>query len=253
MYLAPSGHMRSEITDKQHCPKAPDKPKCGGRCPEMNSQECHECDNVIHECDNVIYCHSATKEEYARAAFQFNTAMPMNPRPCVVVMANNKECIKAAMKYANHHHLPIAVCGGRHSYIGASTADDGMVVDVSRIDYVQKRDDGSMVVGAGITLGQLYYKLWKFTPRLLYPGGSCPTVGLSGLTLGGGQGVVGRKYGLSADQVLEVKMVGAHGKEMVANNTMNTDLFWALRGGGNGNFGVVYEFTLKQHQIPNVN
>ena len=126
MYLAPSG---SEITDEQHCPKAPEKPTCGG-CPETN----------IHECDNVIYCRSASKEEYARAAFQFNTAMPMNPRPCVVVMANNKECIKAAMKYANHHHLPIAVRGGRHSYIGASTADDGMVVDVSRIDHVQKPD-----------------------------------------------------------------------------------------------------------------
>ena len=109
-----------------------------------------------------------------------------------------------------------------------------------------------MTVGAGIGLGELYYKLWNVTPRLLYPGGSCLTVGLSGLTLGGGQGIIGRKYGLSSDQMVEAKMVDAAGEVVVANGATNPDLFWALRGGGNGNFGVVYEFTLKRYEIPHV-
>lgn len=234
--------MRSEIPDEQHCPEVPEKPVCG-QCPkEMDG----------HDCDDVIYCASASKEKYARAAFQFNTAMPKNPCPCAVVMAKDTTCIKAAINYAKQHNLSIAVRGGRHSYIGASTTKDGVVVDVSRINHVQQRDKDSMTVGAGINLGHLYYELWNSTPRMLYPGGSCPTVGLSGLTLGGGQGVVGRKYGLSTDQVLEVKMVDAHGREVVANSTTNSHLFWALRGGGNGNFGVVYEFTLKRYKIPDV-
>ncbi len=111
-----------------------------------------------------------------------------------------------------------------------------------------------MTVGAGITLGKLYYELWNSFPnRLLYPGGTCPTVGLSGLTLGGGQGIVGRKYGLSIDQVVEFKMVNSTGKILTINSTSHEDLFWALRGGGNGNFGIVYEFTLERYRIPNKN
>ena len=148
----------------------------------------------------------------------------------------------------------MAVRSGRHSYIGASTVSKGVVIDVSRFKYIQQHDDsGTMTVGAGLTLGHLYSELWKATPkRLLYPGGSCPTVGLAGLTLGGGQGVVGRKYGLSTDQVVQMKMVNAAGEEMVVNNEAHEDLFWALRGGGNGNYGIVYEFTLKRYEIPSV-
>lgn len=194
----------------------------------------------------IINCHTADPDEYARAAFQFNTALP-KPNPCVIVMANNSKCIQGVVNQvtslrnydrSKYQHLQIAVRGGRHSYIGASTKKNGVVVDVSRFDSIQQHDgDGLMTVGAGITLGKLYYQLWKsYDPRLLYSGGSCPTVGLSGLTLGGGQGVTGHKYGLSADQVKEVKMVNSHGK---LNKSSHEDLFWALRGGGNGNYGIV--------------
>ena len=167
-----------------------------------------------------------------------------------------KEVIRTR-KTEEYQNFQIAIRGGRHSYIGASTVSKGVVVDVSRFNYVSQLDDkGLMTVGAGITLGELYYQLWDTTPkRLLYPGGTCPTVGLSGLTLGGGQGIIGRRYGLSVDQVVEIQMVNSTGDVMIINETSydSQDLFWALRGGGNGNFGIVYQFTLMRYEIPEVN
>lgn len=243
------GHMRSaEIVGEKYCPQVADKPGCHG-CPEE-----FDSDDVKRHCDEIIYCRTATKEDYAKAAFQHNIAEPRNPDPCAVVMANNPECLKAIVRYVTTHTtLQIAVRAGRHGYIGASTASKGVVVDVSRFNYVQQQEGEELMrVGAGISLGELYYKLWDSTPRSLYPGGSCLTVGLSGLTLGGGQGIIGRKYGLSSDQMVEAKMVDAAGEVVVTNGETNPDLFWALQGGGNGNFGVVYEFTLRRYKIPDV-
>ena len=236
--------MRAEITDEKDCPVAVDKPSCAGCPSEFDSREVHE------YCDEIVYCRTAKDNVYARAAFQFNTA-GRRPDPCVIVMANNSDCLKAVIKYvANHTKLKMAIRGGRHSYIGASTASKGVVLDISRFKYMKQHDEnGTMTVGAGLTLSDLYNRLWK--EGLLYPGGTCPTVGLAGLTLGGGQGVTGRTHGLSTDQVVEMKMINAAGDEMVINSEAHQDLFWALRGGGNGNYGVVYEFVLKRYEIPN--
>ena len=216
----------------------------------------------LEECDTVINCWTAPPDVYGKAAFQFNTAQPKNPDPCVIVMANTSRCIQEVVKRVaavrmedEFKTLQIAIRGGRHSYIGASTVSKGVVVDISRFNYVQQHNgDGVMTVGAGITLVELYYQLWNSAPRrLLFPGGTCPTVGLSGLTLGGGQGVTGRRYGLTTDQVVELEMVNATGDVMIINENSFEDLFWALRGGGNGNYGIVYQFTLKRYEIPSMN
>ncbi len=82
------------------------------------------------------------------------------------------------------------------------------------------------------------------------PAGSCPTVGVSGLTLGGGHGVVSRAYGLTCDSLTQATLITADGKQVVANATENKDLFWALRGAGNGNFGVVTELQFRTHPAP---
>lgn len=245
--------------DQNQCPKVKAKKDCS-HCPPPESFKAPAC----HD-NNIIQCETADTDVYHRAAFQFNLAEPENPDPCIIVMANTSECLQDVVKAVTDirqkqkiefQHLRIAIRGGRHSYIGASTVHKGVVVDVSQFNYViQHSDTELMTVGAGITLGNLYYKLWNTTTpnRLLYPGGTCPTVGLSGLTLGGGQGIVGRKYGLSTDQVVEFKMVNSAGETLTINNASHADLFWALRGGGNGNFGIVYEFTLKRYRIPKNN
>jgi hypothetical protein len=86
----------------------------------------------------------------------------------------------------------------------------------------------------------------------MIPGGSCPTVGIAGLTLGGGHGWSGRKFGLASDNVKQLTIVTASGKALVCNEHQNSDLFWACRGGGGGNFGVVTNFTFETHPASNV-
>ena len=234
--------------------------QCKGNNTKPDCSECPDAFN-IPDCDKIINCQTADPVVYHKAAFQVNTAQPRNPDPCVIVMAQSPECIQAVVKKVTlirtttqFKTLKIAIRGGRHSYIGASTVSKGVVIDISRIKYiVQHYDKGLMTVGAGITLGELYYQLWNTAPnRLLFPGGTCPTVGLSGLTLGGGQGVVGRKHGLATDQIVGARMVNSQGDIMIINETNNRNLSWALQGGGNGNFGVVYEFTLKHYPIPHL-
>ena len=210
-------------------------------------------------------CESATNIEYAEAAFQFNTAQPPYPDPCTIVMAESAACIQAAVREvrrlrntSEHSNLQISIRGGRHSYIGASTVSKGVVIDISRIKTFQPSTVADTVVmGVGNTLIEVYSNLWNLTqsslPRSLFPGGTCPTVGLSGLILGGGQGIVGRKHGLACDNILQYEMVNATGDVLVVNNVTNPDLYWALRGGGNGNFGIVYQVILQRFEIPEQN
>src|SRR5262249_51234545 len=102
----------------------------------------------------------------------------------------------------------------------------------------------------GVRLMQLYDALWEH--KSVVPGGSCATVGVAGLTLGGGFGLLARHMGLTCDNLLGLKMVDAHGKIVEADEKTNPDLFWACRGGGGGNFGIVTEFTYRMHPIGNV-
>ena len=249
--FGPTGYIRDVVTSQEDCYSHITKPDCDQlNCPTSFA---------LPQCKNIITCRDATQEEYAAAAFQFNTAMPQHPSPCVVVMAENPTCIQAVvmkvreLQNTTHQNIRLAVRGNRHSYIGASTADAGVVVDISQFKTLTVNPDGrTVVVGAGNTLGQLYNTL-SMEHQLLYPGGTCPGVGISGLTLGGGKGILLRKHGLSTDQVLEVKMVNADAKTMTINENSFPDLYWALRGGGNGNYGIVYEFTLAAYEIPAVN
>ena len=225
---------------------------------------------MLDDCSVIVNCETATPIQYAEAAFQFNTAQPHQPDPCTIVMADSASCIQAAVKKirklrnTTHPNLQFSVRGGRHSYIGASTVSKGVVIDISRIKTFQPSAEADTVVmGVGNTLIEVYANLWNVSAipsfarlslrRSLFPGGTCPTVGLSGLILGGGQGIVGRKFGLAADNILEFEMVNATGDVMVINSVPFPDLFWALRGGGNGNFGIVYQVTLRRFEIPEQN
>lgn len=104
------------------------------------------------------------------------------------------------------------------------------------------------MVGAGAKLIDMYRAL--AAKGVTVPAGSCPTVGVSGLTLGGGHGVVSRAYGLTCDSLTQATLITADGKQVVANKSENKDLFWALRGAGNGNFGVVTELRFRTHPAP---
>lgn len=86
----------------------------------------------------------------------------------------------------------------------------------------------------------------------MVPGGLCPTTGIAGLTLGGGQSSLSRPWGLTIDSLLELEMVDANGQVIRANATQNSDLFWASRGGGGGNFGICTSFRFRTHHLETV-
>ncbi|MDT0345735.1 FAD-dependent oxidoreductase [Streptomyces litchfieldiae] len=144
--------------------------------------------------------------------------------------------------------VPVAARGGGHSYVGYSAPPQGLAVDLRLMSGVEVLADGSAVIGAGAVLGDVYRGLAQANRCL--PGGTCPTVGIAGLTLGGGIGVLQRKFGLTCDHLTAVEIVMADGTVRTVSETSSPDLFWALRGGGGGNFGIVTSFVFTTDAAP---
>jgi len=171
--------------------------------------------------------------------------------PAVIVFCRQSSDAVRAVDWARTHSIAFRVRCGRHSYEGYSSVDDGMVIDIHDLRSVRFNACRDTVrIGSGMSLAKVYEALWPH--KVTIPGGSCPTVGISGHALGGGYGLLARYLGLACDSVLEVEMVMANGKLVRANAVDHPDLYWACRGGGGGNFGVVTSFVLKTHPIDKV-
>ncbi|MEU6476353.1 FAD-binding oxidoreductase [Streptomyces sp. NPDC047017] len=168
-------------------------------------------------------------------------------RPAAVAYPAHAGDLRALLGYARARRVPVAIRNGGHSYAGWSSGDGRLVLDVSRLDRVRVSGT-SAVVGAGAKLIDVYRAL--VARGVTVPAGTCPTVGVSGLALGGGHGIVSRAYGLTCDSLTQATLVTADGRQLTANATENPDLFWALRGAGNGNFGVVTELRFATHPAP---
>jgi hypothetical protein len=155
-------------------------------------------------------------------------------------------CVDFASSFSQ---LPLRARSGGHSYEGWSSVNDGLVIDVSDMDSF-KMGNGTVTVGSGIDLINFYSGLASHGKAV--PGGSCPTVGIAGLALGGGIGVLSRIYGLTSDNIKSLEIVTADGSILTCDSTRNSDLYWASRGGGGGNFGVVTSFTFRTHDLTDV-
>lgn len=169
-------------------------------------------------------------------------------RPLAVAYCATAEDVRRCVDFARHHRVKVAARSGGHSYGGYSVCR-GLVVDVTPLSAVRldaaKR---TATVGAGTRTIDVYKKLGR-EGRLL-PGASCPTVGIAGLTLGGGVSVFARRYGLTCDQLTAVRIVTADGRLLTCDREHHESLFWACQGGGGGNFGVVTSFRFRVHEIP---
>ncbi len=169
-------------------------------------------------------------------------------RPAAIVRVANAADIAAVLNFAQATDLPIAIRSGGHSTGGFSAADGALVIDVrdlNRIDIdVANR---TAWAGAGMTSGEVTRAVEQH--GLIVGFGDSATVGIAGLTLGGGIGYLVRKHGLTIDSLLAVEIVTATGDILIAGEHHHADLFWALRGGG-GNFGVVTRFKYKLHPLP---
>jgi len=175
-----------------------------------------------------------------------------NLAPAAVAYCATPAEVQRCMGFARSHGVrPIPRCGG-HSFAGYSSGP-GLIIDVTPMNTVTVAraagaEQSQAVVGAGTLLVDLYNQLSQ--SGVLVAGGSCPTVGISGLALGGGVGVVGRKYGLTCDAIESVQIVTADGRILSCDASTNADLYWACRGGGGGNFGIVTSFTFRTSPIP---
>ena len=156
-------------------------------------------------------------------------------RPAAVVRCRAPEDASAVIRFARRAKLPVAVRCGGHSVAGRSFTD-GIVIDVTPMRGVSV-SEGIATIGAGLRLGELYEALYEH--RVTIPAGCGPSVGIAGLTLGGGIGILGRRYGLTCDRLRRAHIVLADGRSIECDEEQDADLFWALRGAGGGNFGVV--------------
>ena len=182
--------------------------------------------------------------DYATAKLLFDPRFD-SLHPAGIAYCASPHDVATSLAFARRHGLPVAARCGGHSYAGWSSTS-GLIVDVTRMAGVNV-SGGTAVVGAGTRLIDFYSGLAASGRGV--PGGSCPTVGIAGLTLGGGVGVVSRAYGLTSDNVQSLQIVTADGQVRTASPSRNPDLYWACRGGGGGNFGVATSFTFRTHPV----
>jgi FAD/FMN-containing dehydrogenase len=207
---------------------------------------------------------STAGNEYEQARRIANARLDF--RPAEIVYCYGESDVVAAVRYGVAHGMQICVRSGGHDYEGFSLNNGGLVIDVSRCDRYEVRypDDGAggaeptAIVGPGTPLRTLYHRLantrdpndpgaFGFT----LPGGSCGGVGVGGLVTGGGFGLISRKYGMSCDRLVRMRLVDGSGALHEATRDHDPDgLLWATCGGGGGNFGVVTELEFELVPAP---
>jgi FAD binding domain/Berberine and berberine like len=169
-------------------------------------------------------------------------------RPAAIVRCRDAADVRACVTFARDHQLDLAVRGGGHNAAGLGVWDDALVADLSTMRSVSvSPNDATVRVDPGCTWADVDHATVAF--GLAVPAGFIGSTGVAGLTLGGGvSGYLGRRFGLTVDNLLSAEVILADGSFVTASESSHPDLFWALRGGG-GNFGVVTSFTFRCHPI----
>jgi hypothetical protein len=189
-----------------------------------------------------------TNKEYNETRKVYNGMI--NKHPGMFVMCVDVADVMSAVNFGRENNLLIAIRGGGHNGGGLGLCDDGLVIDLSGIKFIRVDTSNNTVrVGGGNLWGEVDHATHPF--GLAVPAGIISTTGVGGLTLGGGVGHLSRKYGLTIDNLLEADIVLADGSFVTVNANQNSDLFWAIRGGG-GNFGIVTSFKFQAHKVKNV-
>jgi FAD/FMN-containing dehydrogenase len=170
-------------------------------------------------------------------------------RPQAVIRCRVPEDIAEALAFAKEGGLHVALRSGGHCFAGRSSTT-GVLIDVSGMAEVSISEDGTVTVGAGARLADVYDALAAHDRTIA--AGCGPTVGIAGLTLGGGLGILGRSHGLTADQLVAARAVLADGRIIDCDEHHHEDLFWALRGAGGGQLAAVTQLVLRTLPAPRV-
>ncbi|MDH5381338.1 MAG: FAD-binding protein [Cyclobacteriaceae bacterium] len=214
--------------------------------------------NKIENLDNAVIESFASQlrgvvvmpsdDKYNETRKVFNGMITKHPG--MFAMCVDVADVVASVNFARENNVLLAVRGGGHNGGGLGLCDDGLVIDLSGIKFVRVDTSNNTVrVGGGNVWGEVDHATHVY--GLAVPAGIISTTGVGGLTLGGGVGYLSRKYGLTIDNLLEADMVLADGSLVTVNASQNTDLFWAIRGGG-GNYGIVTSFKFQAHKVKTV-
>src|SRR5262245_60572248 len=183
---------------------------------------------------------------YGRARLVYNERFD-SVRPLAIAQPVAAADVQTAVAWARRNKVRLAARSGGHSYEGYSTTT-GLVVDVRRLDGISMHPDGTVTIGAGARMIDVEATLARHGRAI--PTGSCATVGIAGLALGGGVGLASRAFGTTADNIVSVEIVTADSRRLVCDAKQHAGLFWACRGGGGGNFGIVTRLVLRTHPAP---
>ncbi|KAK9106005.1 hypothetical protein Scep_022849 [Stephania cephalantha] len=180
---------------------------------------------------------------------------PIHPKPYIITTPLNEAHVQAIVICSRKHGFFIRIRSGGHDYEGLSytsplTNTPFVLLDLSNLNSIDVDiDKRTAWVQTGATIGQLYYRIAEKSLVHAFAAGACTTIGVGGHFSGGGNGFLTRKYGLSADNVVDAKIVNVNG-EILSKESMGEDLFWAIRGGGGTSFGVVLSWKINLVVVP---
>lgn len=192
---------------------------------------------------NVAY-YKPGDAEYETLRKGFNKRI--DKHPAVIALCKNMQGIQEAVLYAKNNKLPVTVKSGGHCMEGFSCNNNGMVINLSLLRNIEWIDNNTVKIQPACTLAELYATL--LPKKKLIPGGSCAGVAIGGLTLGGGYGLMSRRFGLTCDSLTAITMIDGNGT--LVNSADDPALLWACKGGGNGNFGIIGELKFNVHDAP---
>ncbi|KAK8521300.1 hypothetical protein V6N12_005209 [Hibiscus sabdariffa] len=217
------------------------------RCLSLGSNLSSSIARVVYTPDNSLY--SSILDSRIRN-LRFST--PDTPKPLVIVTPLLTSHIQATIHCSRNHGLQLRIRSGGHDYEGLSYVSHVPFVLIDLINFRSVDVDVEYRVAwvqSGAILGELYYKIAEKSKTLAFPGGICHTVGIGGYLSGGGYGLLFRKYGLAADNIIDAQLIDANGR-ILDRQSMGEDVFWAIRGGGGGSFGIVLSWKLKLVSVP---
>ncbi|GAB4840900.1 hypothetical protein Ancab_021660 [Ancistrocladus abbreviatus] len=219
-------------------------------CLMIRSQPSHPISTAIYTPRNSSY--STVLEAYIRN-LRFNTSS--TPKPLLIVTALHESHVQASVLCARKKDVVMKIRSGGHDYEGLSYVSrishvPFFVLDMFNLRSIDVNMEEEMAwVHAGAILGELYHAISQKSKTHGFPAGVCPTIGVGGHLTGGGYGNMLRKYGLSADNIIDAQFVDVNGR-LLNRQTMGEDLFWAIRGGGGASFGVILAYKVKLIRVP---
>ncbi|XP_047963667.1 berberine bridge enzyme-like 18 [Salvia hispanica] len=203
--------------------------------------------NVVYTTNNTSYT-SVLQSSIQNRRF----ASESTPKPHVIITPQHESQIPPIISCARQSGLEIRIRSGGHDYEGLSYVSQVPFAVIDLINFSEvtvNAEEKTAWVESGATIGTLYYRIAEKCPVLGFPAGLCPTVGVGGQFSGGGYGMMVRKFGIAADHVIDARIIDANGR-ILDRKSMGEDLFWAIRGGGGANFGVIISWKVQLVDVP---